>query len=115
EALGRLAEAAGTAYPDLAERARTIAEATDRDLHEHLLLDGVLAGYGVAGPGGRLEPMIHPRDTRTGLTYSVLPMIHAVAGDLLSPDEACAHLAVVEAHLLGPDGARLFDRPVAYR
>lgn len=59
--------------------------------------------------------MIHPRDSRTGLRYSLLPMIHAVAGDLLSPGEAAAHLRLVDEHLTGPDGARLFDRPVAYR
>jgi CRISPR-associated protein Csx3 len=41
-------------------------------------------------------------------------MIHAISGDLLSPEEAEAHLAVIRDHLLGPDGARLFDRPVRY-
>lgn len=42
-------------------------------------------------------------------------MIHAVAGDLLTPEEARHHLSVIRDHLTGPDGARLFDRPVAYR
>ncbi|MFC6420960.1 GH36-type glycosyl hydrolase domain-containing protein [Ornithinimicrobium tianjinense] len=115
EALSRLAEGLGTAYPDLADRARGLAAGAARDVELHLMVDGVLAGYGVAGTEGKLEPMIHPRDSRTGLTYSLLPMIHAIAGDLLSPEAARAHLDVIERHLLGPDGARLFDRPVAYR
>lgn len=115
ESLSRLAEGLGTAYPDLAARARELAAGASRDVEQHLVVDGVMAGYGVAGAEGVLEPMIHPRDSRTGLTYSVLPMIHAIAGDLLSPEAARDHLAIIEQHLLGPDGARLFDRPVAYR
>ena len=61
-----------------------------------------------------MEPLIHPRDERTGLRYSILPMIHAIADDLLTPDEAAHHLQLISDHLLGPDGARLFDRPVGY-
>lgn len=114
EALTRLAQGVGNADPDLASRASTLAAGASRDVHIHLLVDGVLAGYGVA-QDGRVEPMIHPRDTRTGLSYSLLPMIHAIAGDLLTPEEARGHLLVIDEHLLGPDGARLFDRPVAYR
>ena len=57
---------------------------------------------------------MHPRDRRTGLTYSILPMIHAISGDLLTPDEAAAHLGLISDRLTGPDGGRLFDRPVQY-
>jgi cellobiose phosphorylase len=42
-------------------------------------------------------------------------MIHAISADLLTRDEAVAHLRLIEDHLLGPDGARLFDRPVGYQ
>jgi cellobiose phosphorylase len=51
----------------------------------------------------------------TGLSYSLLPMIHAGINDMLSPEQAEAHLRLIRAHLLGPDGAHLFDRPIAYR
>ena len=107
----------------LGERAGRIAEAGVTDLRRLMLVDGVLTGYGLFGgsaleadgPDGALEPLIHPRDVRTGLTYSLLPMIHAIADDLLSPDEAAHHLQLISDHLLGPDGARLFDRPVRLR
>ena len=33
---------------------------------------------------GGVEPLIHPRDRRTGLSYSILAMIHAIADDLLT-------------------------------
>ncbi|SOC57011.1 GH36-type glycosyl hydrolase domain-containing protein [Ornithinimicrobium cerasi] len=114
EALRRLADGVGERHVETAARAQRLAASGVRDLRAHLLVDGVLSGYGVVGEDG-VAPLIHPRDDRTGLHYSLLPMIHAVAGDLLSPEEARAHLAIVAEHLTGPDGARLFDRPVAYR
>ena len=61
------------------------------------------------------ELLVHPRDRRTGLTYGVLPWIHAIAGDLVSPEQARHHLDLLHAHLWGPDGARLFDKPPVYR
>ncbi len=42
-------------------------------------------------------------------------MIHAIINDLLTPEQARRHLQIIRDHLLGPDGARLFDRPVQYR
>jgi cellobiose phosphorylase len=42
-------------------------------------------------------------------------MIHAIINDLLCPDEARKHLEIIKTHLLGPDGARLFNRPPEYR
>ncbi|MDF1486952.1 GH36-type glycosyl hydrolase domain-containing protein [Tessaracoccus caeni] len=115
EALGRLAAGLATASPEVAQRSLAFVEASKEQLRNWLLLDGVLAGYGVAEGPGRFRPLIHPRDDETGLTYSLLPMIHAISGDLLTIEEATRHLSLIEQHLTGPDGARLFDRPVAYR
>jgi cellobiose phosphorylase len=42
-------------------------------------------------------------------------MIHAILADLLTPEQAAAHVGFIRTHLLGADGARLFDRPPAYR
>ncbi|HET6439265.1 MAG TPA: hypothetical protein VFG59_14445 [Anaeromyxobacter sp.] len=86
-----------------------------RALREVLMPDGVLAGYVEFPMEGAPEPLLHPRDRRTGVRYSLLPMMHAVLDDLLSPDEAAVHLALMREHLWAPDGARLFDRPMRYR
>lgn len=119
---------------ELSHRALRSAEASAADLRRLLLVDGVLAGYGLfaeptndtgrSSSGNRglptgsgrmeVEPLIHPRDDRTGLTYSILAMIHGIADDVFTPDEAKHHLQLITDHLLGPDGARLFDRPVRY-
>ena len=41
-------------------------------------------------------------------------MIHAILEDLFTPPQAREHLQLIDEHLSGPDGARLFDRPMAY-
>lgn len=74
---------------------------------------GLIAGYGLFG-SDKIELLIHPGDQRTGLRYSVLPMIHAISADQLDADQAARHLDAIHDHLLGPDGARLFDQPVRY-
>lgn len=94
----------------LEERAAAVHEAFQRDL----VVDGVVAGLVHFHADGRREVLLHPRDGQTGLSYSLLPMVHAILDDLFTPEQAAAHLALIRAHLLGPDGARLFDRPMAY-
>ncbi len=101
----------------LAARCQAHADAVAAAIRDHLLADGLLAGYGVFGDdsGTPTALLVHPRDTTTGLTYGILPWIHAITSDLLTPQEAGAHLDALREHLLGPDGARLFDRPAAYQ
>jgi cellobiose phosphorylase len=41
--------------------------------------------------------------------------MHAILEGLCTPEEAAAHQALIRQHLWGPDGARLFDRPLPYR
>lgn len=79
-----------------------------------LVVDGVLAGLAYFHEGGKTDHLLHPRDATTGLSYSLLPMIHAIINDMFTPEQAAAHLGIIREHLLGPDGARLFDRPLAY-
>ena len=85
------------------------------DFQRLLAADGVVAGYAQFEPGCERRLLLHPRDDVTGVHYSLLPMMHAVINDMLSPDQAREQLRLIEAHLLGPDGARLFDRPLPYR
>lgn len=80
-----------------------------------LIVDEILAGFAYFRSDGAIDYLLHPRDRETGLSYSLLPMIHAVINDLLNPQEAEKHLGLVRTHLLAPDGARLFDRPMEYR
>ena len=87
------------------------------DFQRLLVVDGVIAGYALFADTAAAQPtsvLLHPSDRTTGLRYSLLPMMHAILGDMLSPLQAQAHRALIDAHLSGPDGARLFDRPLDY-
>ncbi len=90
-----------------------------RDIHDqfqrHLLKDGTVTGFAYFHDDGRIDYLLHPLDEDTGVSYSLIPMIHAVINDLLTPEQARKHLLIIKAHLLGSDGARLFDRPMKYR
>jgi cellobiose phosphorylase len=85
------------------------------EFRRRLLADDVLAGFAHFRDDGRVDYLLHPSDRATGIRYRLLPMIHAIINDMLSPDEARAHVGYIRDHLLGPDGARLFDRPPEYR
>jgi cellobiose phosphorylase len=98
----------------LAAGADELAERTHDALLDQLAADPVLPGYLLHHQDGRVEPLVHPTDEHTGLRYGILPWIHAISADLLTPEQARRHLDLIEQHLLGPDGARLFDRPVDY-
>ncbi|BCP51947.1 cellobiose phosphorylase [Kaistia sp. 32K] len=99
-----------------ADELASLADAIRADVNRHLIRDGVLAGYGVFDPGhDGVELMLHPDDRRTGLSYSLIPMTQAILGGLFTPEQTKRHLALIEKHLLFPDGARLMDKPVVYR
>lgn len=109
EALRRLGRPhAATSLDGLAGQVRA-------DFGQRLLADDELAGFAYFHPDGRVDHQLHPRDRETGIHHRLLPMIHAIIADLFSPEQAAAHLALIRDLLLGVDGARLFDRPPAYR
>ena len=102
----------------LTEHAAVLSRAASEvraELKRILMVDGILTGFAYFLEDGRIDYLLHPRDRSTGLSYSLLPMIHAVINDLLTPEEAGHHFRIIREHLLGPDGARLFDRPLEYR
>jgi cellobiose phosphorylase len=100
--------------PADAEPLEQAALAVRGDFDRLLLVDGVLAGYALFDVGGPVRHLLYPADDVTGVHYSALAMIHAILEDLFSPQQAREHVRLMEKHLHGPDGLRLFDRPMAY-
>ncbi len=96
-----------------ADRLQVNAVAVQRDFQRWLLVDGVLTGYAMFEDGD-VRYLLHPRDAVTGIRYSSLAMIHAILEDMLTPAQAHEHLQLIRTHLSGPDGVRLFDRPMTY-
>ena len=97
-----------------AARFETWADNVKRDFQRVLLVDGVLTGYALFESEGKVNYLLHPRDNITGVRYSSLAMIHAILEDLLTPEQVRDHLRLIDLHLSGPDGVRLFDRPMNY-
>jgi cellobiose phosphorylase len=93
----------------------TVAAKILDEFQQTLIVDEVVAGLVYFQDNGKPEYLLHPRDRTTGLSYSILPMIHAIINDMFTPDQAQAHLEIIRRHLSGPDGAHLFDRPMPYR
>ncbi len=100
---------------DRAAELETMAAGILEEFQRLLVVDDVVAGLAYFHEGGKTDYLLHPRDATTGLSYSLLPMIHAIINDMFTPAQAQTHLALIREHLLGPDGARLFDRPLPYR
>lgn len=107
-ALARIGHPGSAALGDEAAQVRA-------EFDRWLFADGFLAGFAYFREDGQVDHLLHPRDGVTGIHFRLLPMIHAILADLLAPDVAAAQVAVMHEHLLGSDGARLFDRPPAYR
>jgi cellobiose phosphorylase len=84
------------------------------DFQRLLIVDDTLAGFAYFHADGRIDYLLHPRDGNTGIHYRLLPMIHAISNALLTPAQARTHVGYIHQHLLGPDGARLFNRPPPY-
>lgn len=93
---------------------RGYAAGIRNDFNRYLICDGVVAGYGLAEDDGTITLLLHPSDTRTGISYSLLPMERGIVSGIFSPEQAAHHLYLIEKYLKGPDGARLMDRPLKY-
>ena len=100
---------------DAAQRYTTYADAIREDFNRLLIADEQVAGLYLhdADPAAA-QHLLHPRDTETGVRYRLLPMIRGIIAELFTPEQASHHAALIEKHLLAPDGVRLMDRPPHY-
>ena len=101
-------------YPDDAARLDMLAGRIREDFQRLLIADGVLTGFAYFLDDGGIEYWLHPSDPAGGIRYRLLPMIHAIINGMLTPEQARSHIDLIKAHMLAPDGARLFDRPLDY-
>ncbi len=93
-----------------------LAASIRTDFNRHLMPDRTVAGYTLFKPeGGEPEWLLHPRDERTGISYSLIPMTRSMIAGLFTPEQTEHHLRLIRDYLLFQDGARLMDRPVTYR
>ena len=111
--LEELSRRSGREFPQLTG----FADEVSADFHRLLIIDGAICGFFLFAETSSThgQPLLHPQDKLTGIHYSLLPMTRSMLGGLLTPDEAKHHHDLINEHLLASDGARLMDRPPAYR
>ena len=99
---------------ETAARIDALAAPVRSDFAKWLIVDGEIPGFAHFRDDGVVY-LLHPRDRETGIHHRLLPMIHAIIADLLTPAQAETHVGFMREHILAVDGARLFDHPPAYR
>lgn len=113
QALTLLAEQVNGVAPDLTDRLASAADAIGTDVRRLLLPDGIAAGFATI-EDGEAQPVIHPRDTSTGLTYRLIAMTRPIIAELFDADQADRHEQLVREHLHFPDGVRLTNKPARF-
>ena len=99
------------------EKSKELKEICERiraDFNKYLIKDGVVAGYGLVEEDGSIGLLLHPRDNKTGIHFSILPMDRGIISEIFTKEQAAFHQDLIEKYLKGPDGARLMDRPLKY-
>lgn len=91
-----------------------ICENIKTDLNQYLIRDETVSGHGLFEADGSISLLLHPSDNKTNIQYRLLPMIRGIISGIFTPEQAQRHLALIEKHLKGPDGARLMNRPPKY-
>ena len=109
--LASVLEAADSSY---AAHLKTLAAHIKEDYERYILSDEILPGF-VLQDGDHFEFIIHPTDKKTGINYRLLPMTRSMIAELLTPQQAEQHLAVIKEQLQFPDGVRLMNRPARYK
>lgn len=84
------------------------------DFNKYLVSDGVVAGYGHFENDNTFTLLLHPSDRKTCVNYSILPMNRGILCRIFDSKHALNHQNIITKHLLGPDGARLMDKPLRY-
>ncbi|MBM9545947.1 hypothetical protein JWG40_02885 [Leptospira sp. 201903074] len=86
----------------------------EQNIKEHCMADGILSGLRYFSDDDSQKFYLHPSDKKTGIHYSVLPMIYGILSEVLDEKEVETHLSLIKSFLMGPDGVRLFDSPIPY-
>ncbi|MFD0960662.1 GH36-type glycosyl hydrolase domain-containing protein [Paenibacillus chungangensis] len=102
-------------HRELAGELEEMAQGIYRDFHQYLIMDGVIPGFVYMESSDAVEPLLHPRDEKTGIQYRLLPMTRSMISELLTSEQADAHYELIKQELYCPDGVRLMNRPAEYK
>jgi cellobiose phosphorylase len=99
----------------LKERIAVLSARVRADFRRHVLIDGQVAGFLLYDEDYKTaEPLLHPKDQRTGIQNRLIPMTRSIIAGLLTREEADHQMQCIASHLKYPDGVRLMDQPAPY-
>ncbi len=98
-----------------ADKLLSVCNRIKNDFNTHLVKNGVISGYGLQEKDGTFSPLLHPNDTKTKIHYSILPINRGIISGIFTKEQAETHLNIIQKYLMGPDGARLMDKPLKYK
>ena len=104
----------GKADGELSSRTKVLAEGVYRDFHHYMLSDEVIPGFLLMNGKDETELIIHPKDTRTGIDYRLLPMTRSMIAELIDDNEVNKHYQIIQDQLKFPDAVRLMNQPAHY-
>lgn len=108
-----LAKALRQEAPGFAREMAELALCLREDFTERLIIDGHIPGF-LLKEGDAWLPLLHPRDTGTGLRCRLLPLTRSILAELVDAEQAKRNLKQIDEYLLCPDGVRLMDHPAPY-
>ncbi|MCW7503369.1 GH36-type glycosyl hydrolase domain-containing protein [Leptospira paudalimensis] len=94
---------------------QTLFHTLTKQIHSECMEDHTIAGLVQFPPNEKKVFFLHPKDNITKIEYSILPMTYGILSNVFTLEEAEYHLEIIKQHLTGPDGVRLFNKPVLYQ
>ena len=114
QVLKKLSDVLAGEDKDYSQHLAKLVTGIKADFNKYILDTDVIPGFVYMEEDGTPELMIHPTDKKTGIQYRLLPMTRSMIAELLTPEQAQAHLAIIKENLQFPDGVRLMNRPAHY-
>lgn len=114
QSLKQLAEVLNSYEPDFSNELKEMYQDLEADYKKYMLSTDVIPGFVFMESPDKVELMIHPTDTRTGIDYRLLPMQQSMIAELFTPEEAERHYQLIKNELSYPDGVRLMSEPARY-
>ncbi|MEO1782804.1 GH36-type glycosyl hydrolase domain-containing protein [Enterococcus diestrammenae] len=114
QVITKLAQGLQSVVPEYSQHLQELATGIKADYQRIMAPAGILPGFVLQNEEQQFEFIIHPTDQKTGITYRLLPMTRSMIAELLTPEQAVDHLAVIKEFLQFPDGVRLMNRPATY-
>lgn len=85
-----------------------------KNIKEFCMEEGVVTGLRNFQKDETYNFLFHPKDSHTGIRYSLIPMIYGILSEVFDKEESELHVNLIKNNLTGPDGVRLFDKPIFY-